>query len=453
MAGAVGIDPDDTIAAVASPPGAGLRGIVRLSGPRALDVALAGFEPDPGHAADNARRPRRREGRLRLEGLRAAIPAALATWPGRRSYTGQPSAEIHLVGSVPLVARVLSSCLSRGARLAEPGEFTLRAFLSGRIDLTRAEAVLGVIDAASPAQLDAALRQLAGGLAGPVARLRDRLLDLVAHLEADLDFADDEPDVDPLARSALADELADGSADLLALSGQLADRDRPEVAPRVALVGPPNAGKSQLFNALIGLDRALVSPQAGTTRDYLEAQCDCDGLAVDLIDTAGFEPAADDPIAQRAQSHRADQASRADLRLECRSIDDPGGFDLPSGIDRLRVRTKSDLDPTSADPGTVTTSARTGAGLPILRSAIAASLRSQAADGDAVAGTGARCREALERAAQALGTASQTMIAGGGDELVAVDLHQALDDLGAVVGATVADDILDRIFRRFCIGK
>ena len=232
---------------------------------------------------------------------------AVGLWPGPRTYTGQPLAEIHATGSPPLLRQILAHCLARGARLAEPGEFTLRAFLSGRIDLTQSEAVLGVIDARSPAQLDAALRQLAGGLASPIAGLRDRLADVLAHLEANLDFAE-EPDVDPLGREALADSLDEAAAEVDRLADRLRGRDRADGRPRVVLVGPPNAGKSRLFNALLGLDRAIVSPVAGTTRDYLEAPCDCDGLAVDLVDTAGLE-AARGPIEGRAQAARGGQSA------------------------------------------------------------------------------------------------------------------------------------------------
>src|SRR3954466_1687686 len=200
------LDPTDTIAAVASPPGPGFRGLIRLTGPDAWPIALSGFSPD--RVSPLPTRADWRTGRLVVDGLRPSLPASIALWPGPRTYTGQPLAEIHTVGSPPLVNLVLAHCLTRGARLAEPGEFTLRAFLSGRIDLTRAEAVLGVIDARTPAQLAAALEQLAGGLAGPIARLRDRLLDVLAHLEATLDFVD-EADVDPLGRDALAADLAD----------------------------------------------------------------------------------------------------------------------------------------------------------------------------------------------------------------------------------------------------
>jgi tRNA modification GTPase len=439
-------DPTDTIAAVASPPGPGFRGLVRLTGPEAVAIALSGFSARREAPA----RPEWRSGRLEVDGLRPPLPASLALWPGVRTYTGQPLAEIHTVGSPPLVNLLLAHCLARGARPAEPGEFTLRAFLSGRIDLTRAEAVLGVIDARTPAQLDAALEQLAGGLAGPIEALRDRLLDVLAHLEANLDFAD-EPDVDPLGRAALAEGLAGSAAEVAALAARLRERDRPEGHPRVVLVGPPNAGKSRLFNALVGESRALVSPLAGTTRDYLSALCDCDGLTIELVDTAGFE-AASTAVAGRAQALRAELAARADLLLACESADArplPGdAADRPA----LRVWTKSDLaEP--AVPGALATSAATGAGLAELRAAVASAVRRQSSDGDRPAGTGARCRESLARASQSLETASETVALGGGDELVAVDLRQAIDELGKVVGATVTDDILDRIFRRFCIGK
>lgn len=346
---------------------------------------------------------------------------------------------------------VLAGCLSRGARHAEPGEFTLRAFLSGRIDLTRAEAVLGVIDAANPAALDAALEQLAGGLASPIARLRDRSLDVLAHLEAGLDFVD-EADVEPLGRAALALELAEGADELASLANRLQGRDRPDGLPRVVLVGPPNAGKSRLFNALLGGSHALVSAQAGTTRDYLSAPCDCDGLRVTLIDTAGLESARG-VIEDQVQALRALQAARADLLIDCHPADadaqtSPG---LPPDRPQLSILTKADLAPDRAD--LLRTSASTGDGLPALRVLIAQTLHARLSEGDAPASTSARCRDRLHRASNALRDARETLMLGGGDELVALDLRQAVDDLGHVIGAVVNDDILDRIFQRFCIGK
>jgi len=441
------LDPDDTIAAVASAPGAGLRGLVRVSGPDAWRVALGGFTAD--RLAPPPKSPEVRSGSYRLDGLRPPLPASIALWPGPRTYTGQELAEIHAPGSPPLLSLLLAHCLAQGARHAQPGEFTLRAFLSGRIDLTRAEAVLGVIDARNQGQLDAALEQLAGGLATPITALRDRLLDLLAHLEANLDFVD-EADVDPLGRSTLADELDRAAEALDGLADRLGSRDRAEGHPRVVLAGAPNAGKSRLFNALLQDDHAIVSPHAGTTRDYLTALCDCDGLVVELIDTAGVE-APVDPITTEAQGLRASEIDRADLILACASADLPDS--LPTDDDRfLNVWTKADLGP-PPEGDWLATSAQSGEGVDQLRQAIAEALRRRERESDLPTTTAARCRDSLTRAAAALRDAAAAMILDAGDELIALDLRLCLDELGKVTGAIVTDDVLDRIFQRFCIGK
>ncbi len=441
-------DLDDAIAATASAHGPGLRGIARVSGPGAWRIATAGFEPDEpvDHAAT---RPILVRGNYRLPGLRPPLPADVALWPAPRTYTGQELAEIHAPGSPPLLALLLAHLLANGARPARPGEFTLRAFLSGRVDLTRAEAVLGVIDARDPRRLDAALEQLAGGIGGPVEALRGRLLDLLAHLEAGLDFVD-EADVDPIARAALASELQREADALDALTDRLGRRDHSADAPRVVLAGPPNAGKSRLFNALLGDDHAIVSTIAGTTRDTLSAPCDCDGFVIELIDTAGIESAAD-AVTAEAQSRAAAAADRADALLACASVDAPP-VDVPSDDRTIRVWTKADVaPPPSGDARWIVTSAATRAGLDALKRAIAAALRRREAE--PASPTSARCRDSLLRAAASLRAASAAMLAGGGDELIAFDLRAALDDLAEVTGAVVADDVLDRIFSRFCIGK
>jgi tRNA modification GTPase len=380
----------------------------------------------------------------------------MALWPGQRTYTGGPLAEIHLTGSAPLSNLVLSDCLARGARLAEPGEFTLRAFLAGRIDLTQAEAVLGVIDAGNPAQLNAALQQLAGGISGPIGALRDRMLDLVAHLEANLDFTE-EPDVDPLSRANLTLELDESVEVLHALEKKLTERERPDAHRRVVLAGPPNAGKSRLFNALLNRDRAIVSPMAGTTRDYVSELCVCDGLTVELVDTAGLDEPVD-AVTTQAQAARADQSAQADLLLLCRSAEAKAvPIGVPTSSERLNVWTKGDL--ALPDHGSLSaedlwiTSALSGAGVPALRSAIAQTLRKREALEGSATGTGARCRGSLNRAATALRSAAESIRERRGDEFVAFDLRLAVEELGTVVGAVVTDDILDRIFRRFCVGK
>jgi tRNA modification GTPase len=444
------MDPNDTIAAVATPSGPALRGIVRLSGPRAWPIAQDGFQPESDWPPP--RYPEMRPGELRIDGLRPMVPAMLALWPAPRTYTGQAIAEIHVVGCLPILDRLLAQCLARGARHAEPGEFTLRGFLSGRIDLTRAEAVLGVIEAANPAQLDAALQQLAGGLSGPILALRDHLLDVAAELEANLDFSD-EPDVDAVERAALATELEQSARELSTLARRLDERGRSEGYPRVVLVGPPNAGKSRLFNALLGRDRAIVSPQAGTTRDYLTGLCDCEGLAVELVDTAGIEEGRDD-VGAEAQEHRLRQADGADLLLGCRPA--AWGSHPDEGIgDRrtLLVYTRCDEAGVGVPADALATSALTGAGLGELRSAISRALGSGGSEENLPAGTSARCRGSILRAEAALQSAAESLRVGGGDELVSFDVRLAAEELGKVVGSVVTDDILDRIFSRFCIGK
>ena len=450
------LDPTDTIAAVASPAGGGVLGLVRVTGPAAFAVVRAAFRPDGGPASPPRDHAARWTGRVDLEGTRRSPAVAVHWWPAPRTYTGQPLVEVETVGSPPVLAAVLKVFLARGARLAEPGEFTLRAFLAGRIDLTQAEAVLGVIDAASPEQLDLALRQLAGGLAKPLTQLRDDLADTLAHLEANLDFAD-EAAVDLLGRSQLAATLRRRADEVAALAAQLNARARAGGRPRVVLVGPPNAGKSRLFNALLGRDAAIVTPEAGTTRDYLEAECRCDGMSLDLVDTAGIEPACD-AIGSRAQAARLDQHRAADLVLDCRPVD----LDQPTvtgtgGAPRIAVATKADLHPGDLNlpVGSIAVSALTGSGVVGLRAAIAQALARQpeVGSGPAVSGTAARSAAGLASAARALAAAAAALTAGGGDELIAVDLRQALDDLGRIVGVVVTDDLLDRIFRRFCIGK
>jgi len=449
----ISLDPTDTIAAIGSPARGGVRGLVRVSGPEAFAIVFDGLLHPK---AVPFRRLERRTGTLQVPGLTRPLSVEVSGWPGPKTYTGQPLIEVQTTGSTPVLQAVLATYLSRGARLAEPGEFTLRAFLSGRIDLTQAEAVLGVIDAHTPEQLDGALKQLAGGLASPIMSLRDDLADTLAHLEANLDFAD-EADVDLLGRSALASELARNGDKVANLAAKLGGRARATGRPRAVLVGAPNAGKSRLFNALIGRNQAIVSPTAGTTRDYLEAECECDGLLVDLVDTAGVDRSPTS-IAGMAQQAQVGQARIADLLLDCRSGDSTD-FELESTHDsppRLTVWTKADLAlPLAPDRFRSITIATTGEGLASLRSTIAQMIRSRATDGfgGGVESTAARCSEGLAAAARSLRSASEAVAADRGNELVAVDLRQAIDDLGRIVGAVVTDDLLDRIFRRFCIGK
>lgn len=448
-------DTGDTIVAIATASEPGLRGIVRMSGPHAFSVAHAHFNPRGPANPYNPPTPAWVAGTWTSSAFPIPVPARIAIAPAPRSYTTQDLIEIHLIGSQPVLRAAVSDCLSHGARLAEPGEFTLRAFLAGRLDLMQSEAVLEVIDARTPAQLDAALEQLAGGLNHPLRASRDQLLDHLAYLEATLDFTE-EPDVAPLNLSSLATEIEATRRSLLALLARMTDRERADARMRVVLHGPPNAGKSSLFNALLGRSTALVSNIPGTTTDYLVSPCHCEDQTIDLVDTAGRDESPD-PIGLRSQAMRAREVDRSDLVLRCHPADAPAStFSTHEpASNALLVLTKADLNPTcQLPPGAIATSAATGAGLDALRHAIAQRLRSKREPGShAFQSTSLRCRESLQTAADALAGAVATIDSGNSGEFVALDLRRAVDALGEIVGAVVTDDLLDRVFSRFCIGK
>ncbi len=405
-----------------------------------------------------------------------------------RSYTRQPVVEWHTFGSPPLLEALLRTVCEGGARLAEPGEFTLRAFLAGRIDLVQAEAVLGIIDAEDRRQLDVALHQLAGGLTRPLQAIRDQLLNLLADLEAGLDFV--EEDIHFVSHEQLNRRLDEAATAIGLLADQMQSRGRSDCEPRVVLCGPPNAGKSSLFNALVGDAAAIVAPSAGTTRDYLTAKITFENVAWLLIDTAGWEPAAAAPadgeaiahaaahgassaiversgIATAAQAMTREQQRQADLEIFCvdatQPLDERRRLELNAaaslGRSRLVVLTKCDLAAQRNagalhGPG-IQTSSMTGAGCDLLKREIHRSLttaRSPAADG-AVAATAVRCGDSLRSATECLVRAKRAAQAGGAEELVAAEIRGALMELGSLVGAIHTDDLLDRIFSRFCIGK
>jgi tRNA modification GTPase len=503
---------DDTIAAIASPPGGAARGIVRVSGPGVMAYVkqlffdredrpfspgtCAGSSP-PGINAGAKQCTLVSTGSVALRGIVAKLPCELYLWPTARSYTGQPVAEFHTLGSMPLLESLLDTLCTAGARLAQPGEFTLRAFLAGRLDLTRAEAVLGVIDAADGRQLDVALAQLAGGLAGPLGRLRGDLLDLLAHLEAGFDFADE--DLSFIAPEELAERLRRASSDVVRIARQMHARQETTGLVRVVLAGRPNAGKSSLFNALADRSAALVSAMPGTTRDYLTAELDFDGIRCLLIDTAGIciphaprevtegppflkrselrdsqhparhhaerdeyiapQPGAISEIDRAAQAAAAQQSRQAEVRLLCIDNTQPlntweqNELSGDSGC-CIPVLTKTDA-PRKAEPvpQAAETSSVTGAGLDELRKRIGQAARAAVSStSDVVPGTAARCRESLHLAAQSLRRARR-LAPSGEEELIAAELRIALDALGKVVGAVYTDDVLDRIFSRFCVGK
>jgi len=449
---------DDTIAAVATAPGGAMRGMIRISGPAVKDCLAKCFLGDEGTSLDDVRRPTVISGRLRLaSGVTA--PCDLYFWPTTQSYTRQMVAEIHTIGSPPLLESALAAVCSSGARLAQPGEFTMRAFLAGRLDLTQAEAVLGVIDAADRRHLDTALAQLAGGLTGPMTSLRDELLDLLAHLEAGLDFVDE--DIEFIAPEQLVQQLDAAADSVAAVAGRMSARGESTGEVRVVLTGWTNVGKSSLLNALAGQEAAIVAPGSGTTRDYVTVRTELASLSCVLVDTAGADRiGASDGIEAAAAQMAEGQQQQAQLTLLCLDSTRPPNhweraqLAAGSAVGRIVVLTKTDAG--QEQPGVlgIRTSAVSGEGIEMLREEI----RRRAAEAafpetTVVAGTAIRCRESLRLAGQCLGRARQIAARRTGEELVAAELRTALSELGKVVGAVYTDDVLDRIFGRFCIGK
>ncbi len=447
-------DHRQTIVAIASAPSSAIRGIVRLAGDDATSVLrkiiVGDFSAPPGS--------RRVDVRLKLPMPFGEIGAAVMVWPGQRSYCGGPTVEIHTFGSLPILEALVSAVVVAGARPAAPGEFTLRAFLAGRLDLTQAEAVLGVIDATNKAQLEAALSQLAGNIAIPLQLARSNLLDLLADLEAGLDFV--EEDISFIDDDALAGGLENASAIVQQAASKMRSQRRSDAATSIVLRGAPNAGKSSLLNAIVGRSVAVVSDQAGTTRDVVWAEELVAGQPIRIADTAGIETSHDE-IGRASQRAANEFESTALLVLQCVASDAIG--DLPckplTTRTQVCVATKSDLVAPPLreqlrEEGWLVTSAQNEFGLDDLRIAIAKKLAELAATQDVgVTATAARCGDAIDRALAALLGAGELARASAGHELIAAEMRQALSAIGEITGAIYTDDLLDRVFSRFCIGK
>ena len=448
-------DLQDTIVALSSASGPGGRAIVRLSGPKAFPIAFTFFKTTSGAeystlGKEHSTVRRRLEGELRLPEMSSPLPANLLLWPEPRTYTGQNLAELHLLSSPPLVELLMTCLLNAGARTAQPGEFTQRAFLAGKLDLPRAEAVLAVIEAGDRNDLKQALAQLAGGVSQPLQGLRDDLLDLLAEVEASLDFV--EEDIRFVQPEEMLKRLAKGMAQVTLLSKQLEKRALSGSAFRVVLAGKPNAGKTSLFNALTGAT-ALVSPKPGTTRDYLVRRIVLEEIPIDLIDTAGLTEQRT-LIDSQAQQLGKQQTEEADLILLC--LEASGEFtdeseSTESGrLPVLNIATKCDL---ATPPGKyLATSAKTRAGLDVLQNVLAEYARSGQKE-SALASSLSRCKHHVTASLEHLRRAHSIVLFQEPSEVLALELRGALDELGSLVGAVYTDDLLDRVFSRFCIGK
>ncbi len=453
------IDLKRTIVAVGSGLAPARRAIVRLSGSdtRDLLVKLTGHSLQAPHASSFECQADLGWGERRLD-------LSILFWPDHRSYTGEPSAELHLLGAIPLVETLVERLIALGAAPAQRGEFTLRSFLAGKLDLPQAEAVLGVIEADSPQRLSEALQQLAGNLSQPVRKLRDQLVQLTAHLEAGLDFV--EEDIEFISAEQLTADLQQIVGQLEAISQQLHSRSARSRTASLVLVGLPNSGKSSLFNALIGAQRAIVSPQAGTTRDAVAASLKLGELTVELVDTAGLEELQSSSPRALAQGVLEERLRRADLALLCIDLHQPPDpLWLQNQLARLQalvsevllVGTKADLPHAEvlAEQCVAVASPFLPKSIDHLRVHLATAVRDARRNlhADALHSTAIRCRGSIEPARQALQRAIELVVEGGGEELVATELRTAIDGLSTVIGEVHAEDILGQIFSRFCIGK
>ena len=450
----------DLIAALASAPGSAERGIVRISGRQVVELVARHFRSHDGTAVATVTRARCFAGVFRLKAIDELLPASLLVWPTDRSYTGQPMAELHTVGSPPLLEAILSQLYDDEVRPARNGEFTLRAFLSGRVDLVQAEAVLGVIDSTDQQQMERALRQLGGGVSGRLATTRMELIAILGDLEAGLDFV--EEDIEFIPADVMIARLNVAIERLQALADSSEARMESTTRVPVVLAGLPNAGKSTLFNALAASELAIVSEVAGTTRDYLTTDIDCDGVAVQLIDTAGQEAGASEIMLQ-AQQLRSDQVDEADVVVWCsaanltsddHAMNEQMRVKMESSAGAvLHVVTKADLLNAAPAGDVIAVSASDGSGLKRLTQSIAGLLRSTSSESELIGSTSARCRDSLSTAIRSLQSARDAAQSRTGDEIIAIELRDALEHIGTILGTVYTDDILDHVFSNFCIGK
>ncbi len=468
---------DDTIIAVSSPPGTGVRGILRLSGPDAFALASSRFETRDGHPLSPAGGNRRVHGRLRITD-RGTVPGEAWCFRGPRSYTRQDVVELHTLGSPALLSILLEMLTAAGARPADPGEFTARAYFAGSLDLSEVEGVAAAIHARNDSQLRAAEALLQGRLSAMSRDLRDQLADLLALIEAEIDFVE-EP-ISFVSLSRVREVVGSVGSAIDALLEHAASVERFAVLPEVVLIGRPNAGKSTLFNRLTRIDRAIASAVAGTTRDVLDAPLALPAGEVLLLDTAGLL-AADDALdampetirlAAQTASRRALQ--RADLIIAVVDVtDDPEGAlrallplleDRPARLvlNKIDVWNRADekifFEPAHALASPIAVSAATGEGVEALRGAIQEMIFTGARDrgGESMA-LSVRQSQALREARDALKRAEEICMnseeISGFSERLAFDVRAAMHRLSLLIGAVTTEDLLARIFAGFCIGK
>ena len=470
---------EDTICAIATPAGEGGIGIVRISGSQSIGIAarivrlrsgmpLSSVTSHRLHLADvliPSSQPGSGTGRSRARSLPSnRLDEALVVYmKAPRSFTGEDVVEIHSHGGGLILSLLCKACIDCGARSAEPGEFTKRAFLNGRLDLSQAEAVLDTIRAKSSASLSVAQRQLRGDLAKEVDAARSALLGLLAHLEAGIDFV--EEDIDFLRADELKQTITGVRSLVCRLEATTKQGRLLREGARIVIVGRPNVGKSSILNRLLREDRAIVTPVPGTTRDTIEESMDLEGLTVHVVDTAGIRDT-EDLIEREGVNRSRSEQEGADLLLvvvdgSLPLTDDDRALLHRAGrgrhvvaINKHDLPMHQDARSLCSETSAAAVSARTGEGIDRLRDAIRSQL--VCGGGDASEGvmvTNVRHQAALSRASESLGQAAASIEEGQAAELVAVDIRAAADALGEITGAITTDEILERIFSEFCIGK
>jgi tRNA modification GTPase len=450
---------DDTIVAIATPPGRGGIGVVRLAGPESKTIASRMLRLSAGRALEANRAT---FGELIENESGERIDEVVATWfAAPHSYTTDEIVEISCHGSPVVLRRAVEMAVSQGARLAEPGEFTQRAFLNGRLDLTQAEAVRDLIDSQTLYQAKVAARQLQGSLSRALFPMKEKLIALIARLEAGVDFAED--DVAVMPADQILSSLENVRAPLRGLEASFAFGKVVHEGLTLAIVGRPNVGKSSLFNRLVERERAIVTAQPGTTRDLVTETVALGGIPVRLVDTAGIREALDEAedIGIRKSMEALADADLVlvvlDANAELSTVDRELLADV-AGRAVIVVRNKMDLGGcrTECFPEnlpTVRTSAVTGEGIDDLRAEILRTVRGSASEDGGAMLTNLRQQGQVQAALAALAAAESSVQNAIPHEMVLLDLYNALRMLDELTGATTADDILNLIFSTFCIGK
>ena len=436
---------EDTIAAISTPPGEGAVAVIRISGPDAVTIAgkiFKGRRPVAEAAARTFYFGSFQDAGERVdEGL-------LAVFRAPHSYTGENLVELHGHGGVLVAAKLLEAVLKAGARAAEPGEFTQRAFVNGKMDLTQAEAVMDVIRARTPLALRAAGAQLEGRLGKAVDVLRDRVLQIVAHVEAYIDFP--EEGIDPRVGQQMIADIDSIIASIDQLLGTANEGRILREGVRLVLFGEPNAGKSSLLNRLLGFERAIVSPTPGTTRDTLEEFASLRGIPFRITDTAGLRETED--LVEREGVERARKAI-ASADIVVRVVDITVDQSPAIEVGEIVAMNKTDLAPAPELPDAIAISCHTGTGIDALVEAIVSRARGGLSSAPSGAAINARHQACLTKAREQLAEAARELRADAPPEIAATHLREALDAIGEIVGRADVEEILGRIFSTFCIGK